>query len=340
MGVIFAILGGILKWILLILLGLLGLILLVLLILLFTPLRYKLRGQKSSDSLWGKVQVSWLLHLISFHLAYQEKEIRWEVKLGPKVLLASYPIPKKEKKPKKPKPQKPPQAETEAGLKESPAESETLAATPTLAETSPPKEAAPPSEKTAAEEKRPAPAEVPPSEETREPFPAAPEKKTWREKVTEVCWKIRRFFEKLMHPFQSLYEKVKKLRSRWDELKEKWEKYPQKGETVRAVKELAAGLVRPVLPRSCNIELLFGFDDPATTGKVLGYYYMLWPLLFPKETRRRKLKVDADFKRSVMEFNGWCRGHFCVASFLGPAVRALLNPHIRRLIRYIRANTR
>ena len=43
MGVVFAILGGIIKWILLIILGLVGLILVLLLIVLLTPLRYKIK---------------------------------------------------------------------------------------------------------------------------------------------------------------------------------------------------------------------------------------------------------------------------------------------------------
>lgn len=348
MGVIFAIIGGILKWILLILLGILGLILLVLLILLLTPLRYQLEGEKSSSDLRGRVKVSWLLHLIQFRLSYESKTLRWELKIGPKVLFASYPLPQKPKKVRKAKKQK----QTEQPATESTPMAEAPKVEMPKAEmpnVEPSKADIPKAETPAVE---PSKADIPKAEfsskseesqgqgESREPFPAAPEKKSWRKKVTEFCWKVRRFFEKLVHPVQSLYRKGQGWRARWNEWKEKWEKYPQKGETEQAVKQLLVGLIRPMLPRSFNIWVLYGAEDPATTGKVLGYYYMLWPLLFPKETRRRKITVEADFENSVLEFKGWCRGHFCAGNFLMAVLRAVLNPHIRRLIRYIRANKR
>lgn len=313
MGVIFAILWGVIKWVFLILFAVLFLLLLIVLVFIFTPVRYQLKGEKNSEVLQGRIKVTWLLHLISFQLSYENGELIWEGKIGPKVIAASYPIPKKVKKTKKPKPAPKAQKQEEAPVQEPASVTEMRA-----------------------------PSEVPPqprtipAEEMQEQPPALPEKKTWRQRLTAFCQKVRRFFERLLHPFKSMYHKLRKLYARWSELKERWDRYPQKAETVRAVKELAIGLLRPLAPKAYEIDLLFGFEDPATTGKVLGYYYMLDPLLFPARRRRREISVEADFKRPVLEFKGWCRGHFCAGSFLRPVIRALMNAHIRRLIRYIR----
>lgn len=315
MGVIFAILWGILKWILLLLLGLLILILFITAIFIFVPVRYRIKGEKNSAHLQGDFQLTWLLHLFSLRLRYQENEFVWECRLGPKILAASYPLPQKKKKDKDFK--QPPQAEKRT--KPAPEKTESLPP-PILRE----KEQSESRTKTAF------------SEELKL-VSAVPKKKSWRQKWQQMLLAIRRFFEKIVHPFQRAYHKLRKWREGWHDLKEKWERYPQKAETARAVKELAVGLLLPLLPRAYQAELLFGFDDPATTGKVLGYYYMLDPLLFPKRKRHKDIVVEADFQDSVLEFKGWCRGRFCIGSFLKPLIKAIMNTHIRRLIRYIRA---
>ena len=354
MGVVFAILGGILKWIFLILLGLLGLLLVLFLIVLLTPVRYEIHWEKGADSKEGIVKVSWLLHLISFRLEQKDKEIKWIVRIGPKIIAASYPLPKKKPKRQKTKsepPLQPPQAEkTEgppqqaissgrAGVKpeERPAVDELLQAEGKAAEVP----AAP--EKSKAETTK---AETPEAEEAEPVNPAAAAapkcKKSWRRKVTDICWKIRRIFERIIHPFRTIWEKIQRLcrslqnlRDQWDVVKEIWNGYPQKTETVQAIKAMTVGLLKVPLPKKYDVQLRFGMKDPATTGQILMYYYSLAPVLFPKSKRGRRLLIEADFENPVIEVRAKCKGHFSVGSFLRPVIRALLNGHIRRLIRYV-----
>ena len=65
------------------------------------------------------------------------------------------------------------------------------------------------------------------------------------------------------------------------------------------------------------------------------YYYALTPVLFPKTSRRRRLELEAEFEEPVLEVTAVCKGRFSIGSFLWPVIRALLNAHIRRLIRYV-----
>ncbi len=365
MGVVFAILGGILKWILLIILGLIGLILLLLLIVLLTPLRYKIKWTKQADTMEGDVKVSWLLHLISFRLTQNGKEIRWTVKIGPKIIAASYPIPEKEKKPKKKRKARPQSA--------SPPEKPLPQGNMPLAEplVQPPKvektESIPQEEKASTDMQEPQTEPIAADdmflkEEGREEMPAAPvlegepteekaaeaqaaapkQKKSWRRKVTDICWKIRRIFEKIIHPFRTIQEKIRAIRAKvqslldkWDQVKAIWDGYPQKTETVGAITTMLGGILKAPLPKKYDVTLRIGMKDPATTGQILMYYYSLSPVLFPKTSRRRRFVLEADFENPVIEVTAKCKGRFSVGSFLWPVIRALLNGHIRRLIRYV-----
>lgn len=340
MGVIFAILGGILKWILLIIFGLIGLILVLLLVVLLTPLRYKIKWTKQADVMEGDVRVSWLLRLISFRLIQNGKEIKWTVRIGPKIIAASYPLPKKEKKPKKKK-QKRPEPSTEPPAFETLPQEDTVQVEPPQAERAEEIPAVP--EETVKPE---AVKEEPKASETGEPEaeaePKPKPKRSWRRKVTDICWKIRRIFEKIIHPVRTIREKLRTIRQKlrdlldkWDQVKAIWDGYPQKGETVRAVKALVGGILKAPLPKKYDVKLRFGMKDPATTGQILMYYYSLSPVLFPKTTRRRRFELEADFENPVIEVTATCKGRFSIGSFLWPVIRALFNGHIRRLIRYV-----
>ena len=373
MGVLFAILGGIIKWILLIIFGLIGLILVLLLVVMLTPLRYKIKWTKQAETMEGEARVSWLLHLISFRLTQKGKEVKWTVKIGPKVIAASYPLPRKEKKSKKKRkaksqsavPPEEPLAQTATEpLVEPPTEplveppTEPLVKPPKVekAESSPQEETAsvtppePQSDPMAADESLL-------KDESLEKIPAAPEtvgapqesdaqedkpKKSLRRKITDVCWKIRRLFEKIAAKIHAVVDairaiptKVRGLLDKWDQVKAVWEGYPQKAETVDAIKLMLGSILKAPLPKKYDVKLRIGMKDPATTGQILMYYYALTPVLFPKTTRRRRFVLEAEFEEPVIEVTAVCKGRFCVGSFLWPVIRALLNGHIRRLIRYV-----
>ena len=344
MGVLFAILGGIIKWILLIILGLIGLVLVLLLVVLLTPLRYKIKWTKQAGIMEGEARVSWLLHLVSFRLTQSGKEIKWTVKIGPKIIAASYPLPKKEKKKSKHKKTKPPQPPTVVPPQAEKTESiprEEMAPVMLQESQSEPIAADEDLLKDEVQEKitaAPETAAVPQEPEVQEDKP----KKSLRRKVTDVCWKIRRFFEKIVETIRGIRDKIRAipvkvrgLLDKWDQVKAVWEGYPQKAETVDAIKLMLGGVLKTPLPKKYDVKLRIGMKDPATTGQILMYYYALTPVLFPKTTRRRRFELEAEFEEPVIEVTAVCKGRFSVGSFLWPVIRALLNGHIRRLIRYV-----
>lgn len=295
MGAVLAVLGSILKWILLLILGLVGLVLLLVLILLLAKLRYRIEAEKGEGGPAGSARVSWLLGLIRFRLQYQDGKLFWEAKVGPKRLASSEAGEPKKQKPKKMKAAKPPK-QKEASPPE-----------PVVREEKPePAKTVSPSKPEPVPERSTLHIPAAPAEEKKESEPEEPKKES---------------------KLKSTIEKMKGA-------KEKWDSFPRKGETVKAVLALVKGLLKPIFPRRCHIRLLIGLDDPATTGKILGYYYMLGPLLAPK---KQHIELEGCFTEKVIEVEGWAKGHFCIGSFIPPLIKALLNGDIRYLIRYIRS---
>ena len=72
---------GILKVIGVILLAILCLLFLCLMALLFVPVRYRIAGRKEGQEMEGRIQVSWLLHLLRLTADYREKHLVIRLKL-------------------------------------------------------------------------------------------------------------------------------------------------------------------------------------------------------------------------------------------------------------------
>ncbi len=75
------ILWVILKVLLIILAILLGIVLVLIAVILFCPIRYRVRGYKQGKKLYGQVGVSWLFHVVSARLQYQDKKQSLQIRI-------------------------------------------------------------------------------------------------------------------------------------------------------------------------------------------------------------------------------------------------------------------
>ena len=89
-------------------------------------------------------------------------------------------------------------------------------------------------------------------------------------------------------------------------------------------------LLRHILPRQIAGDLLFGTDDPAKTGMILGIIGVLYPVI------PEKLQIEPDFTESVLETDLTCRGHVLLIVLLVRVIRILLCRDVRLLIGRIR----
>ncbi len=309
------------------------LVLLVVLAVLLVPIRYQVWA-KNRESLYAKVKVHWLLHLISLTAEYRD-ELTYRLKiLGFTVF--------DEKKVKATREEDTAGEDkcsvTDPVNEESPVRKEEAAEQPDGKSQDVPK--------TFTEVlKTPAEPEQitddPKTENSLEPDP--PPKKSLREKIEGILLKIIEVIQSIPEKIASILEKwaefqenigerVDALLNNIDELNQKKErlmKQLQDEQNRFAMKEIfrtLGKLFKHIRPRRLKIKGRLGFDDPAQTGQIFGIIGMLMPLY------GEHIQLEAVFDEKVMEGELYLSGRVRIGSLLWMALRLVLRKEVRRLI--------
>ena len=128
-------------------------------------------------------------------------------------------------------------------------------------------------------------------------------------------------------------EKTKPIRPYLDA----WQSFPDKEATGRDLMTLVRRILKALFFKHIQADAVFGTGDPYWTGRILGYYDFLSPLLFPKQTRRDYISLEGDFESKVIDFTLTGNGHFCLWTLLvWPALRALASKRVRLLIKTVK----
>ncbi|OUQ28242.1 hypothetical protein B5E77_02790 [Lachnoclostridium sp. An131] len=319
----------ILKIIGIILAVLLGLILLLLLLVLFVPVRYRAYGIKKGGECRAEAKLSWLLHLISIPISYQNGELSARLRiLGFPVLnLLEEEKEDGEEELRKEKPGK------EKNGKET-----SEKATPETVST--------PEEAIWEEKKRSSETRQTQKEEnqTGEPqqIPAAQpdlEEESGEEKdgavsrffrfLRAVWGFLKGILQKLKNlkcTFRRFCGKMKRMAERYREIKD-FALDERTKAAVSLVWKQAGILARQALPRKIRGELHFGTDDPALTGQILGAIGIFYPLFMDN------VKVNPDFEQMVLEGELFFRGRLRLVTLARIAWRLFRDKNVRYVYR-------
>lgn len=270
------ILLGILKWLGIILLALLVLILLLVLVVMFSPIRYRLQGEKKEE-ISGTFGVSWLFGAVKVDGGYSPAEnLKLKVKVLWMTLVGGEEKP--EKKKKKPKKKTEPKKETKKELVKQP---DLQAAE----KTEPKKE-----EKPAAEKKQ----EVPKQKMKQPQQP----KTVRRVKLSEIEEKpptedteITLLEEDETFFTGETEEKKEKIPPI---VKEIWSIEDKKG-IFKALGKLLKRLMKGILPGDIFVKATVGTGDPTTTGYVLALAGMLTAKF------GNDIQIKGDFTKATAE---------------------------------------
>lgn len=270
------ILWMLLKIIGMILLIILGLLVLSICIVLFVPLKYlgKAESFGTVDSIKAQLKFSWLFHLISGYVYFENKETKWQVRIFWKklnVVKKELPEDTKSKKHEKPVDDKPAEELKEESVKQESVENDSV------------------QEETVCEESLHDKSE----EESvkQEELSAKTEKK-----------KKKGLLEKIKYTFQTICDKIKVLIRKKEELQAfladelhqlAWKRL--KRETWR--------LLQFLKPKKLVLNLHFGFEDPAVTGKVLAGLSMLYPLYTDY------VNIEPEFDEKILEGDACIKGN-------------------------------
>lgn len=139
------------------------------------------------------------------------------------------------------------------------------------------------------------------------------------------------FFEKMIKMFQMLIIKIKNLYNNGIQTKEKLEKWIivlKREKTKKAIdecKDILILILKEILPRKWNLNVHFGFDDPSTTGQIVGYYWMFIGLL------ANHVYCFPDFDKKVFEGELKAKGHIRVFTFVRVAWKFFFSPRLKYL---------
>ena len=138
--------------------------------------------------------------------------------------------------------------------------------------------------------------------------------------------KIESIIESIVSKFESLsekYDRIKKDLRFWDRMIND----SKNQNAVNVIKKQLIVLLRLIRPRRVKGFIHFGFEDPATCGKVLMYLSMIYPVL------PRKLVFDPSFNDTDIYGNIVIKGRIFLIVIALCLIKLYFNKDVKRMIR-------
>ena len=326
----------------------LGLILFLLLLVLFVPIRYRIDASKDAEGeqqIHALIKVTWLLHLLNIRFLYPE-EAYLRVRIACFTLFRSDQPTKEAASSKKnaaAEKKKESEAKTVKTSKASREAEDTLLATEDVEGSG--------EQPQTMDEDGWSPidnTQIKPDEKTEAKLKDAPKNQTenathtetdseestskWkllREKILWCIRKIWKLLKNIRYTIQSIYDKIRNIihhiryyyRVLQSELFGRtWEKYSKK----------VLCILKSIAPRKIKGYLHIGMEDPATTGQILGYYGMLYPLI------GEHIDVVPDFDHVILEGTLKIRGNITLFQAVRIACIIYFDKDLQKLIRLLK----
>lgn len=291
----------------------LGLLLLLVLIVLFVAVKYKGIAVKQGDDIRAGFKVTWLFHIVSVKVTFEDKELRYFVKIfGIQIM------PKKEKV----KDKSPDNVQSKAADE---LKSEEQKVEEQRSEEQNPEEhklEEHTSDEQSIDEKQ---SEEKSNDENPPENPNDSKKSVFR----KIIDKIRN----IKYTIKSIYDKIKNILENI-----KFYKRVLTSELAHTcyakVKKVLFKLLKHIAPRKLRGNLLIGFEDPATTGQILGYICMFYPIY------GNNLNVRADFENKVLDADLKFKGRIRLYVLLVGALRLWRDKNIKKLIAVLKRGRR
>lgn len=295
------IIGMILKCIGILLAVILGLIVLLLVIVLFVPIRFEINASFSGkpEDITASAKVTWILHLIRADVKWQKQKLDWRVRAAWKIFDGKEDVKEEVKEVE------------EAGWNVDEKETKTAKVETPKAESkkieSPKKES----------EKKP---------ETEEPIEDKVSEKTFLKKIKGEILEI---IERIKCTFQKICDKIKEGIDLKEKVVEFLTSKVHRAAFLRVRKELV-WLKRFFKVKKGNINLRFGFEDPATTGQALAALSVLYALL------NGNVYVEPDFEEKCLEGRVYLKGRLRLIYPTILAIKVVLDKNIRQTYKDIK----
>lgn len=299
----------------------LGILLILVGIILFVPVRYEITAKCNGtmEDLKAKVNATWFLHLVRADLFLKGKKLKWQVRFA--WLKKSN---QKKKESVAVMNQKEEKKDESEAIKP---EKEHNKVEETAANSEKPEQSAEISEEkceTSEDEFK-----KDRLEECSKDINKKSETDSEGDETTFKKSKIESVIKKIKISVKNICDKIKDLLQKKDKITEFLTDDAHIRAFKKAKKELYI-LLKKLKPKKTNIKLRFGFEDPATTGKVLGGLSILYPFL------GEITEITPDFENQVLKGTVYLNGKIRFCHFAGMLLNLVLCKDIRSSYKDIR----
>lgn len=150
------------------------------------------------------------------------------------------------------------------------------------------------------------------------------EKKSIIDKIKNIQTKIKDIIQKI----RDIIQKIKNGKLKAEHYYELWKREETQITFLRCKKKLL-NMIKAVFPRKWNLTGEVGFEDPCTTGQMMGVLGMLYPVL------GNKVQLCPNFERQIINIEGYVKGHIRIGNLVYQVVSLLLNKYCFAFIKLI-----
>lgn len=152
------------------------------------------------------------------------------------------------------------------------------------------------------------------------------------QKFQKAGEKVLAWCQKLKCTFYKICDKIKEIWKKIDYYQRLWELESTQNE-IRVCKARIGKALKHILPYKFRAELQLGFEDPATTGNVMGIWGMLYPWI------GEQIRVVPYFDEQIMKGHFYLKGRICVFTVLVIAIQFYFDKELRKLIRRVKRHS-
>lgn len=291
----------ILKILGIVILSIIAFTLLLALAILFVPVRYRAQAKIDEKEYEGNVKASWLLHFLSFKITFVDKKPNKIFRvLGISV--------KKSSKGKKENSSKDFEPSETKDLKDDFNDFINIEADEGGATENPDKEIIEP---------KSTEGEITKASEAEEKKP------TLKERLKRFSPK--NIFEKIKGFIQKIKSFIKDANQKKDDFEKEYND-PKTKEALEILKTSGISLLKHYKPRKLKGFLEIGFDDPANTGMLIGFYYMLFPV-------KKEFNLYANFNEKRLNGDLVLKGHIRLVFLIKPLYRIFKNEKLKKYLK-------
>lgn len=301
-------------------------LLLVLCLVLFTSLKYRVSGSYNSDTgdINALVKASWLLHIVSFRLVFEDKKLNYKAKVFGITIMSDS---KGGSKASAEQIEEESFGEFDSGpvRKQDYYSSDELMEQDFL-------ENAQDNDSVGMDIADEIQNNVT-SVDTFQPFEAENSDVEAQADDGDKPGVIQRVAHKITTKVNAVVEKVRGILNKISDVKNKADRIIHNDAYRDYFKKVlwnVKKILLTILPSKHYAKVKYGADDPASVGQITGYYAMARCVL--------PLNVDftPDFEEKIIDVDGYLAGRFRLISLVIPALKVVLDKRLRRLIKEIK----